>query len=91
MEYERQICETVDSEMKKKVKTLDEQEEDAKAMLKELHDCEQYVELSLQYGSPEYILMEKEKLAAHIERVVQKAQQKSYEPLVEADFTITRN
>ena len=90
-EYGRQIHEKVDNDTKRKIKTLREQEEDADEMLQELQDCERYVELYLQYSTPEQVLMHKNDLLKYVETVVKKAQQKNYEPLVEADISLTRN
>ena len=89
--YERQICEKVEDDTKRKMRTLKEQQEDADAMMKELNECAQYVQTTLHFGTPEQVLMEKDKLLEEVARVTRKANEKNYEPLVEPDITITRN
>ena len=91
MESERQIVDQIDNNVQRKVRTLEGQEEDAKSILQELKHCQQYVELSLQLGTPESVLLEKDALMRHIEKVTKKAQEKDFTPLEKPDITITRN
>lgn len=90
-EYGRQIHEQVDKNTKQKISTLRGQEKDADEMIQELQDCQRYVEFFLQYARPEQVLMYKQDLMKYVNSVVEKAQKKNYDPLVEADISITKN
>ena len=83
---EKELNKDVNRALKYKLEVTNHQTQEAKAVLGQLIDCRNHVQQSLKVGTPYRILTTKSQLTTHSENVVAKAEDKTFEPLEQADM-----
>ena len=85
------LVKQVDASVQHKLKLLGEQVKEAETALKQLKSCEEYIEQSLEVGSPQQILSEKQRMIQGMGAVSKQINPEVFQPVEEADITFTRN
>ena len=85
------LVKQVDASVQHKLKLLGEQVKEAETALKQLKSCEEYIEQSLEVGSPQQILLEKQRMIEGMGAVSEQINPEVFQPVEEADITFTRN
>ena len=85
------LVKQVDASVQYKLKLLGEQVKEAETALKQLKSCEEYIEQSLEVGSPQQILSEKQRMIQGMEVASKQINPEVFQPVEEADITFTSN
>ena len=88
---QRQLVQQVDTVVQQKIQLLTKQREEAETVLKQLKDCEEFVEQSLKVGTQQQILREKQNMVQVMTTVNQDVNPVVFQPIEEANITFTSN
>ena len=88
---ERQLVQQVDTVVQQKIQLLTKQKEEADKVLKQLKDCEEFVEHSLKVGTQQQILREKQNMIQVMTTVNQDVNPVVFQPIEEASIIFTSN
>ena len=88
---QRQLVQQVDTVVQQKIELLTKQREEAEKVLKQLKDCEEFVEQSLKVGTQQQILREKQNMVQVMTIVNQDVNPVVFQPIEEANITFTSN
>ena len=88
---QRQLVQQVDTVVQQKIQLLTKQKEEADKVLKQLKDCEEFVEQSLKVGTQQQILREKPNMIQVMTTVNQDVNSVVFQPIEEANITFTSN
>ena len=88
---EQFLVQQVDASVQCKLRLLGEQVKEAETALVQLKSCEEYIEQSLEVGSPQQILLEKQRMIQGMEVASEQINPEVFQPVEEADITFTRN
>ena len=88
---QRQLVQQVDTAVQQKIQLLTKQREEAETVLKQLKDCEEFVEQSLKVGTQQQILREKQNMVHVMTTVNQDVNPVVFQPIEEANITFTSN
>ena len=88
---EQFLIQQVDASIKHKLKLLGEQKKEAETALVQLKSCIEYIEQGLKVGSPQQILLEKQRMMQGMEVVSDQVNPEAFRPVEEADVTLARN
>ena len=88
---ERQVVQQLDSAVQQKIQLLTKQREEAEIVLKQLKGCEEFVEQSLNIGSHQQILREKQNMVQVMTTVNQDVNPVVFQPIEDANITFTSN
>ena len=88
---QRQLLQQVDTVVQQKIRLLTKQREEAETVLKQLKDCEEFVEQSLKVGTQQQILREKQNMVQVMTTVNQDVNPVVFHPIEEANITFTSN
>ena len=88
---QRQLLQQVDTVVRQKIELLTRQREEAETVLKQLKDCEEFVEQSLKVGTQQQILREKQNMVQVMTTVNQDVNPVVFQPIEEPNITFTSN
>ena len=88
---QRQLVQQVDTAVQQKIQLLTKQREEAETVLKQLKGCEEFVEQSLNIGTQQQILREKQNMVQVMTTVDQDVNPVVFQPIEEANITFTSN
>ena len=88
---QRQLVQQVDTVVQQKIRLLTKQREEAETVLKQLKGCEEFVEQSLNEGTQQQILREKQNMVQVMTTVNQDVNPVVFQPIEEANITFTSN
>ena len=96
---EKLLNKQVETVVQRKLKLLGEQVKEVETALKQLKSCEEYIEQNLEVGSPQQILLEKQRMIQGIgvagepinPEVFQPVEEEALQPVEEADIAFIRN
>ena len=88
---ENLLVQQVDASVKHKLKLLGEQVKEAETALVQLKSCEEYIEQSLEVGSPQQTLSEKQRMIQGMEVASKQINPEKCQPVERADIRFTRN
>ena len=88
---QRQLVKQVDTVVQQKIQLLTKQKGEAETVLKQLKDCEEFVQQSLKVGTQQQILREKQNMVQVMTTVNQDVNPVVFQPIEEANITFTSN
>ena len=88
---EQFLVKQVEALVQHELKLLGEQVKEAETALAQLKSCEEYIEQCLEVGSPQQILLEKQRMVQGMEVVSKQINPEVFKPVEEADITFTKN
>ena len=89
--YENILLSQVNAFVKHKLKLLEEQVKEVETALAQLKSCEEYIEQSLEIGSPQQILLEKERLMQGMRVACEQINPEVHQPVEEANIAFVRS
>ena len=88
---ERQLTREVDAISDSKVQVLSEQKKSAETRLSQLKDCQEFVEKSLEIGSPQEVVISTKQMIEHISHVIQQVNIEEFNPREKSDVHFNKD
>ena len=88
---ERQLTRNVDTVTGSKLQVLSEQKKSAEMRLSQLKDCQQFVEQSLEMGSPQEVVTSTKQMMKHMSHVTQQVNIEEFNPREKANLHFKRD